>query len=209
MIHKNKLFISSIVFILIMVGNLKNYTKIDILRCLLKIDKPVSRAELSKILKLGEGTIRSILNILKKNGFLDSNKKGHYLNINGKNIIDKIKNKIIIKQIKLDNVFPNKENIAVQIKNPIKIDKAYILRDIAVKNGADGAIIMSFDNDKLRILDSKFNEDFSEIEDSFKLNYNDIIIVTSSDSYRLSEHGAIAVAVQLNNDLNNLMDIFK
>ena len=77
-----------------MVGNLKNYTKIDILRCLLRIEKPVSRAELSRILDLGEGTVRSILDILKENNFLESNKNGHYLSPKGDNFVQKIKNNI-------------------------------------------------------------------------------------------------------------------
>ena len=48
-----------------MVGNLSNFMRIDVLRCLLKIEKPISRLKLSEILELGEGTIRSILDILK------------------------------------------------------------------------------------------------------------------------------------------------
>ena len=124
-----------------MVGNLKNYTKIDILRCFLRIEKPISRLELSKVLDLGEGTVRSILDILKENGFLDSNKNGHYLSGKGNSLISKIKNDIVIKEADLTNIFPKQKKIAVQVKNPKHVERAYILRDIAVKNGAEGAII--------------------------------------------------------------------
>jgi len=91
-----------------MVGNLSNFTKIDILRCLLKIEEPVSRGELSKILDLGEGTIRAILDILKKNKFLESNKQGHFLSAIGDNIVKKITNIINIKKTDLTGLPKNK-----------------------------------------------------------------------------------------------------
>lgn len=193
-----------------MVGNLKNYTKIDILRCLLKIDNPISRVELSKILDLGEGTIRSILDILKENSFLDSNKNGHYLSNSGNVAINKIKNSVVMKEIDLTNVFPKQKKVAVQIKHPENLEKSYILRDIAVKNGADGAIIIEYGKDKkLKIFDVKYEEDFSEIESKFSLNYGDLVVIAYADSYRLAEHGALAVAVEINNDLKNLLNKFK
>src|SRR3989338_2847164 len=174
-----------------MVGNLKNYTKIDILRCLLRIEKPVSRLELSKILELGEGTVRSILDILKEKGFLDSNKNGHYLSDKGSSLISKIKDSIVVKEAALTNIFPKQKNIAV-------------------KNGAEGAIIIRYGEDKkLKIFDSEYKEDFSEIESKFDLNYGNIVVVAYADSYRLAEHGALAVAVELNNDLSGLIDRFK
>ena len=192
-----------------MVGNLKNYTKIDVLRALLRIDKPVSRFELSKILDLGEGTIRSILDILKENGFLDSDKNGHFLSGKGINLTKKIKDGIAIKEVELSNIFPKQKKIAVKVRHPKNIDKAYILRDIAVKNGADGAIIIRYcEEKKLKISDFEYEEDFSEIENKFNLNVGDAVVVTYADSYRLAEHGALAVAVELNEDLKNLMEGF-
>ena len=190
-----------------MVGNLPNFTKIDILRCLLKIEKPVSRSELSKTLDLGEGTIRAVLDILKKNNLLESNKQGHYLNKKGNKIIKKIRENIDTKEIKID-IFPKKKKIALHIKNPKKISKAYVLRDEAVKNGADGALILKYDG-KLRLCDSDYKQTFNEIEDKFDLKKNDLIIATYADSYKLAEHGALAVAINLNSNLKNIMQEFK
>ena len=192
-----------------MVGNLKNFTKIDILRCLLKIDKPVSRSRLSEILDLGEGTIRSILDILKNKDFLESDKKGHFLSSNKNSVVKKIKDNIIIKKVDL-KLFPGKK-IAVQIKSPEKVDKAHVLRDIAVKNGAEGAVILKYNKNegKLKIFDTECEEDFGEIETKFSLSNEDLLIIAYAGSYRLAEHGALAVAVELDRDLKRLMDLFE
>lgn len=190
-----------------MVGNLSNFTKIDILRCLLKIEKPVSRVQLSKTLDLGEGTIRAILDILKKNKLLESDRKGHYLSAKGNIIVKKIRNKIDMKKIVI-NIFQNKKNVAVHIKKSNKIGKSYLLRDEAVKNGAEGALILKYDK-KLRFYDSDYKQDFSELENKFEFNKNDIVIVAYADSYKLAEHGALAATINLNNDLKNIMRSLK
>ncbi len=191
-----------------MVGNLSNFTKIDILRCLLKIEKPVSRVQLSKSLGLGEGTIRAILDILKKNKLLESNNKGHYLSAKGTMIVKKIRNNINMKKIDLIKISPNKKTVAVHIKKSNKIGKSYLLRDAAVKNGADGALILKYDK-KLRFYDSDYKQGFSELENKFDLDKNDLVIVAYADSYKLAEHGALAAAINVNNDLKNIMHRLK
>ena len=191
-----------------MVGNLSNFTRIDILRCLLKIDQPLSRSQLSKILDLGEGTIRAILDILKKNKLLESNKQGHYLSAKGNSIVEKILSNINIKKIDLTELPKNKKKTALHMKNPKKTEKSYVLRDEAVKNGADGALILIFDK-KLRLYDSDFEADFNEVEKKFDLGKNDLVIITYADSYKLAERGALAVAISLNSGLKNIMQNFK
>lgn len=191
-----------------MVGNLSNFTNIDILRCLLKIDKPVSRSQLSKTLDLGEGTIRSILDKLKKTKLLESNNKGHFLSAIGNNLVKKIKDDIDMKVITLTNFYPNKKKTAIHIRDPKKIGKTHILRDEAVKNGAEGAIILYYDN-KLKVFDSDYEQDFSELENKFDLGKNDLLIVAYADSYKLAEHGAFAVVIHLDKNLRDIIEKFK
>jgi predicted transcriptional regulator len=190
-----------------MVGNLSNFTKIDILRCLLRIQKPVSRSFLSESLDLGEGTIRAILNILKETDLLESNKQGHHLSAKGNNIINRIKNSIDIKEAQI-NIFPDKKKIAIHLRNIKEIKSPVMLRDAAVKNGADGALILKFTN-KLEVIDSDYEQDLKELEDIFQLNKDDLIILAYADSYKLAEHGALAVAVELNNELKNIVQGLK
>ena len=191
-----------------MVGNIANFMKIDLLRCLLRIEKPVSRSFLSKSLELGEGTIRSILGILKSKGYLESNNTGHYLSENGIKFVEKIKDNTTLKKIDGILLFPNKKIVAIKIKNPAKTVNVVALRDEAVKNGAEGALILKY-NKKLRFHDSDYKENLSEIENKLELRENDFVIVAYADSYKLEEYGAIAAAISINKEMMNSLDKLK
>ena len=77
-----------------MVGNTPNFSKIDILRCFLMFDKNIGRQELSRELEMGEGTVRTILDILKSKKLLDSTKRGHFLSKKGSEILSQIYERI-------------------------------------------------------------------------------------------------------------------
>ena len=191
-----------------MVGNLSNFTKIDLLRCLLRIEKPVSRLKLSKTLDLGEGTIRSILDILKEKNYLESNNKGHYLSGKGSAIIKKIKDKVDMQRIGAIGLFPDKKNIAIHMKNPNKTVNVVALRDEAVKSGAEGALILKYDK-KLKFYDSEYKEDFSGIESEFDLNKDDLVVLAYADSYKLAEYGALAVVINIDKDIKSIIQSLK
>ena len=197
-----------------MVGNLPNFTRLDVLRCLFRIDGPLSRSALSESLGLGEGTVRSILDILKGNNLLASDKKGHYLSQKGKEMLENINNNIRISKADLSSIFPHKKAVAVQInhaKNKKKPWKAYELRDTAVKAGADGALILEYDGRlKLYEFHDKGNEyGFEEIEDGFSLGKNDLVVIAYSDSYKLAEYGALAAAIEASKNLKSIMQKLK
>ncbi len=194
-----------------MVGNLSNFTKIDLLRCLLRIEKPASRSYISNALELGEGTVRSILMILKKKGLLASNNQGHSLSAKGKVIVRKIKEILDIKEIGPIKIFPGKKSIAVHIKIPAKVEKAFLLRDEAVKNGAEGALVLKYDK-KLKFYDSDYEEDLSDIESEFNkadFDKNDIVIVAYANSCKLAEHGTLAAAISIDSRIKKVMDMLK
>ena len=128
-----------------MVGNIPNYTKYDILRCFLRLSGNVGRLELSKELGLGEGTIRTILDILKSKNLLDSTKKGHFLSKEGIQELNLILNNIESpKIIESRVIYPEYKKIAVLLKKSHELKEVYRLRDIAVRNRAEGALILKF-----------------------------------------------------------------
>ena len=63
--------------------NMPKFDEIDILRVFLKVNKFPGRKQLAAELDIGEGSLRSILDILKKKRLLESNYQGHKLSKTG------------------------------------------------------------------------------------------------------------------------------
>ena len=191
-----------------MVGNLPNYSKIDILRCFIWLGVGTGRQHLAKELGIGEGTIRTILNILKSEGLLDSTKKGHFLSANGIGLQAEIFKKISAPKIlEIDEIYPGYKKIGVQIKNLKKLAELYRLRDIAVKNGAEGAIILKFEN-RLYIPESQDDNKYEEIEKKFDFENGDVLVIGFSGNNKNAETGALSIAVELSGILQKFINKF-
>lgn len=191
-----------------MVGNIPNFTKIDILRCFLRFNKNTGRQELAKELELGEGTLRTILKLLKSKKLLDSTKKGHFLSEKGTETLNQIYEYINApKYLTIKSLYPNFKKIGILIKNPSNLREVYKLRDIAVKNSAEGALILKFEN-KLYAPESDFEQDYRELESYFDLKNNDVLVIVFSNEKRHAENGALAIAIELNDALKKFISEF-
>lgn len=191
-----------------MVGNIPNFTKIDILRCFLRFNKNIGRQELARELELGEGTVRTILNTLKSKNLLDSTKKGHFLSKKGHDTLNQVYKMISLpKNITIQNIYPNFKKIGVLIKNISKVKELYKLRDIAVKNGADGALILRFEN-RLYAPESDYKQDYTELEKYFNFDNNDLLVIAFSNEKRNAEIGALAVVIELSSLLKKFIREF-
>jgi len=182
-----------------MVGNIPNYDSIDVVRVLFQIKSPVSRYDLMKRVGLGEGTIRSILDILKKNKMITSDKKGHALSKKGSDMINQLaKTMSFPKQVFL-KMYEKEKSSSLLLKN-IKCKRSGCReRDIAVKNGSNGALLF-----KGNFIIEGYN--FKELEKEYKkLNRNDLLIVCFADNYNTAERSVIAVAYALNIRLNKVI----
>ncbi|MBI2654308.1 hypothetical protein HYX02_05880 [Candidatus Woesearchaeota archaeon] len=184
-----------------MVGNIPNFTKIDILRCFLKFGKNIGRQEIAKELGLGEGTTRTILGILKSKKFLDSTKKGHFLSRKGSEMLSQICESVSLpKIVAYDGVYPEFKKAAVLVRNVVNLKEAYKLRDVAVKNSAEGVLILKFKG-RLYVPDFDHKQDYKELEKHFELKDNDVLLVAFSNDKRTAENGVLAVAIELNDTL--------
>ena len=191
-----------------MVGNIPNFTKIDILRCFLRFSKNIGRQELAKNLELGEGTVRTILEILKSNKLLDSTKKGHFLSKKGSEALNEIYKLIIYpKDITTKSVYPDLKKMGILVRNVSNLKELYKLRDTAIKNGADGAIILKFEH-KLYAPESDYEQDYREMEKYFEFANGDVLVVAFSNEKRNAENGALAIAVELSNSLKKFINEF-
>lgn len=192
-----------------MVGNIPNFTKTDILRCFLRFNKNLGRQELARELELGEGTIRTILNILKSKKLLDSTKKGHFLSNKGKEILNQINDCISMpRNITAQDIYPNSKKIGVLVRDIINLKELYKLRDIAVKNKADGAIILKFEN-TLYAPESDYGQNYEELEKYFDFKNNDVLVIAFANSSKDAENGALAIAIELNNALKKFINDFE
>ena len=191
-----------------MVGNIPNFSKIDIMRCFLRFNKNLSRQELAKELELGEGTVRTILNTLKSKRLLKSTKKGHFLSDEGIKALNDIYECIEFpKSITLQKLYPVLKKVGVLVKNAHGLKEAYKLRDIAVKNGADGALILKFDG-KLYAPESGYEQDYRELEKYFDFRNKDVLVIAFSSEKRHAENGALAIAIELNDILKKFINGF-
>ncbi len=188
-----------------MVGNTPNYNKIDVLRCFLRLNEGTGRLDLAKELELGEGTVRTILGILKSKKLLSSNKKGHFLSKNGKGIFVKIIQSISApKTFTAKTLYPEYKKIVVHVKDAYFLKQIYKLRDIAVRNGAEGTIILRFENG-LYAPESGIRQDFGKLEEQFDLKNGDVLVIGFSNNKRDAENGALSIAVELSSALKKFI----
>ncbi len=191
-----------------MVGNIPNFTKIDALRCFLRFNKNIGRQDLAKDLELGEGTVRTILEILKAKKLLDSTKRGHFLSKKGAETLTRIHDCISMpKNVIIQSIYPDLKKIGILIKNTSSLRELYRLRDIAVKNGADGAIILKYEG-KLYAPESDYGQDYKELEKYFDFDNGDVLVISFSNKKRQAENGALAIAVELSNALKKFINEF-
>ena len=188
-----------------MVGNTPNYYSIDVLRCFLKLGRNFGRQGLASELELGEGTIRTILGILKSKKLLSSTKKGHFLSRKGREIFDDITQSISVpKAFTAKTIYPEYKKIAVHIKNAPALKETYRLRDIAVKNGAEGAVILKF-KDRLYAPEDDVRQNFGKLEEQFDLINGDVLIIGFSNGKKDAENGALSVAAELSGALKKFI----
>ena len=194
-----------------MVGNIPGYVKTDVIRAFLLIKEHVSRNELVSKLGLGEGTVRTILDILKHKNLIYSTKKGHSLTEKGSLFFKKIEKSIVVKRLILEDFYPELEKAVVLLKKADKSIKiSFEQRDIAVKQGAEGAVILKFDN-TLYIPDAGINfkesykKTYDEIIKCFDFKKGDILVICFASSLKNAENGALAIALTMSKELNDLI----
>lgn len=179
-----------------MVGNIPNFTAVDVLRLFLKLNKKISRAGLVTELGLGEGTVRGIFNILKERKLIGSTAQGHFLTEQGRQLYNRIGELIEIKRAVSGRLYPKYKKVCIRVKNPENAKADYQLRDVAVKCGAEGAIIFRFGNGRLNLPQLKAKR-FADFDSLFNYGEGDIMIVAFAESYYKAENGALAVAMHL------------
>jgi DNA-binding PadR family transcriptional regulator len=169
---------------------------------ILEENAPIGRKRLIHILTLGEGSVRTILKKLKKEGLITSSKLGHRITGKGKNFLKTnfhVGGKVRVKGLTL-----GKEDYAILVKNAAnKIKSGIEQRDEAIKVGAAGASTLIYDGKRLKLpgdlvdIKKEYPGVIEEISSKFPLEKGDIIIVGSGDTLTKAMEGALAAAKTL------------
>jgi Mn-dependent DtxR family transcriptional regulator len=158
----------------------------------------VGRKHLAEKLDIGEGSMRAILNRLKKRGLITSSRGGHSLTTKGKRVLGK---PFRFVRVDAGSLTVGKVDVATIVRGAAeKIKRGIEQRDEAIKAGADGATVLVFKRGGFRFPDEflkveeKLNDVLTEI---FDPREGDVVIIGTSMSPIRAEDGARAAARSL------------
>ncbi|HIQ02835.1 MAG TPA: DUF4443 domain-containing protein [Desulfurococcales archaeon] len=190
------------------------YTRYHVLKCLLVVyrEEPIGRLKLSKILRLSETTVRTLISRLKELNIVCVDRVGGvYLTSEGREIIGKVM-EIFVDYGRIDTAYTERiiphYKYAYYLKLRIPIQTLNIklteLRDIVIRCGGEAALILTVENGKLYL---PYDETaICEDEDErLKLlrrelgieGVRTILIAFSSKSEYIAEKAAIETLIEL------------
>ena len=165
----------------------------------------VGRTRLSKELELGEGTTRTLLKHLKKEGLIKGSRRGIAFSEYGKKLFSDLRSKIS-EGIEVPNsaLTVGPFNMAVLVRDTAhRVRRGVEQRDTAIKAGALGATTLIFSRSKL-VMPSTEEEVFKGISSIYDMlvskldpKENDVIVVGSGENKKNAEIGAKMAALEL------------
>ena len=195
-----------------MPGNIPSFDVLDVIRCFLLLEQQRSRTFLTEHLQLGEGTIRSILVQLKEKGLIIPSNKGHILSKKGVDLVVRIKKQAsfydpaLVKPHFFTSFFPLFPKDVVKcchlFRDYSSLRDIYLLRDHAIRKGADGALILVFSEGRLQFPGYTYPGDLSILEQMFPLQLKKgIVLIVVAETEILAQKGLL-------NILHNLTPVF-
>jgi len=179
------------------IGPLPRFAEVHVRRALELIAeyKTIGRKQLTKKLGVGEGSVRTILNQLKKQGFITSSRGGHTLTAKGRRSLGK---PLKFVQVDAGDLTVGEVDVATIVRGAAaKLKRGVEQRDEAIKAGANGATVLVFKAGKLQFPDG-FAEVRREMGDAIlealKPREGDVIVIGTAESAAKAEEGARAAA---------------
>jgi len=157
------------------------------------------------MLNLPEGTVRGMLSKLSEEGLIDAKKLGCILTEQGKEMLSgwlKRHNIISIQPVDFGPLKIADAHVAVQVR---KVGQIPLLekRDLAVRAGAKGAIMLTFSKGKLGMpltypdLPEAFPKVATALSTSFHFEDGDLLIIGGAENEWRALEGALAIAASL------------
>lgn len=162
---------------------------------------PVGRKALADILQIGEGSTRTILDKMIREGSVENTRRGAMLTDRGRKRLET--SGIVTDTIELEGITLGKYNCAVMVRGIAdRIKLGCEQRDEAVRAGAIGATTLVVRDNKIVFPgDSNFpdQESVAPLRKVFDLQDGDVIIIGSAFAYDTAEKGAVSAALALGN----------
>jgi len=171
---------------------------------LIRNNGPIGRKALSRALRLGEGSTRTILEKMVKEGCAENTNRGVILTEKGKKKFDNCG--IVAKEVDIKDIAIGKYHCGVLAKGRAHlINLGCEQRDEAVRAGAMGATTLVCKNGKIVFPDDE-KYPSKEVEDAlrslFFVEDGDAIIIGTASSYEAAERGAVSAALALDDQRN-------
>ncbi|MFH1788898.1 MAG: DUF4443 domain-containing protein [Candidatus Altiarchaeota archaeon] len=187
-----------------MAGAQPSYKTEHILRTLILLEEGrIGRKKLVKKLGVGEGSVRTILKKLKKEQMITSVKQGHTLSDKGLKMLEKLLEEFTKPHAleSFDLACGSTKAMAIVHNASAKVKKGLDERDIAVKAGADGAVILVYKDGKIQFPAGdagleELSETRSKIEE-LDLREGDVVVISFAGDEIKAEDGVLAVITNL------------
>jgi len=159
----------------------------------------LGRKSLASLLKIGEGSTRTILNMLQEDGVIAINKNGVSFTKEGLSIWRSIR--MEIHPISVSELTIGKNDCAVKVPGmACNIKYGCEERDIAIKNGALGATTLICSNSLLIFPGSYYPVDQkveNALRNCFDVNDGDALIIGTATDTEKAELGAVTAGLEL------------
>jgi DNA-binding PadR family transcriptional regulator len=184
-------------------GRSPDFTKAHILYTFIILKgQRMGRKQLSEELHLGEGTIRTMLNRLQDEEFIEISRSGVSLSRNGKEYLNEVMDIFMWKSLPNSEITVDELNWAVLIRGAShRIRYGVEQRDQALFHGASGATTMIYQDDAwfLPGVKEEIEDRILKSLDDFNPRENDVAVIGTSKDGFSAILGALAAAIDLMN----------
>lgn len=159
------------------------------------------RKQLADRIGVGEGSMRTIVDYLRDEGYIDVKQTGVKITKKGQEYIVRLP--LQLYTLDVPEMTLGQQSVAVLVKGAsAKIGSGMEQRDNAIKAGADGATTIIVRGDRLVVpvdydLDKDQPDIAGEIRRLFDLNDGDVVIIGTSSDVQRAEEGALAAAFEI------------
>jgi hypothetical protein len=184
------------------VGRIPAFLEAHVLKALELIGAgAIGRGQLAKELRLGEGTIRTLVGRMKGLGLLSTSRGGMTLTESGREILSGFHELLMSADVPETTMTVDSRNHAVLVYGAAKVVRKGIeQRDVALIAGAQGATTLIYERGRLLMpgMEDSLDPTMIEfIEEAMNPANSDVVIIGSSDDAFLAEIGAKSAALKL------------